>query len=47
MSLPDIASLEGFSLAELRDVVGRLVGEVQRRSLTTRRCEPGLKRSRR
>jgi len=30
MSLPDIASLEGFSLAELRDVVGRLVGEVQR-----------------
>jgi hypothetical protein len=30
MSLPDAASLEGFSLAELRDVVGRLVGEVQR-----------------
>ena len=30
MSLPDAASLEGFSLAELRDVVGRLVGEVRR-----------------
>jgi len=30
MSLPDAASLEAFSLAELRDVVGRLVGEVQR-----------------
>ena len=30
MSLPDAASLEAFSLAELRKVVGRLVGEVQR-----------------
>ncbi len=30
MTLPDAASLEGFSLAELRDVVGRLVGEVRR-----------------
>ncbi len=30
MSLPDAASLEAFSLAELRDVVDRLVGEVQR-----------------
>jgi len=29
MTLPDAASLEGFSLAELREVVGRLVGEVQ------------------
>ncbi len=30
MSLPDAASLEALSLAELRDVVGRLVGEVRR-----------------
>jgi len=30
MSLPDAASLDAFSLAELRDVVGRLVGEVRR-----------------
>jgi hypothetical protein len=30
MSLPDAASLEAFSLAELREVVGRLVGEVRR-----------------
>ena len=30
MSLPDAASLEGLSLAELREVVGRLVGEMQR-----------------
>jgi len=30
MSLPDAASLEAFSLAELREVVGRLVGEVHR-----------------
>ncbi len=30
MSLPDAASLEVFSLAELREVVGRLVGEVRR-----------------
>ena len=30
MSLPDAASLEAFSLAELRDVVGCLVGEVRR-----------------
>ncbi len=30
MSLPDAASLEGFSLAELREVVGRLAGEVRR-----------------
>jgi len=30
MSLPDAASLEAFSLAELRDVVGRLLGEVRR-----------------
>ncbi len=30
MPLPDAASLEAFSLAELRDVVGRLVGKVQR-----------------
>jgi len=30
MTLPDAASLEGFSLAGLREVVGRLVGEVQR-----------------
>jgi hypothetical protein len=30
LSLPDAASLEAFSLAELREVVGRLVGEVQR-----------------
>jgi len=30
MSLPDAASLEVFSLAELRGVVGRLVGEVRR-----------------
>ena len=29
MSLPDAASLEGFSLAELREGVGRLVGEVR------------------
>jgi len=28
MSLPDAASLEAFSLAELRDVVGRLVGRL-------------------
>ena len=28
--MPDAASLEAFSLAELRDVVGRLVGEVGR-----------------
>jgi len=28
--LPDAASLEGFSLAELREVVGRLVSEVRR-----------------
>jgi len=30
MSLPAAASLEAFSLAELREVVGRLVGEVRR-----------------
>ena len=30
MTLPDAASLEAFSLAELREVVGRLVGEVRR-----------------
>jgi hypothetical protein len=30
MSLPDAASLEAFSLAELREVVGRLVGEMRR-----------------
>jgi len=30
MTLPDAASLEGFSLAGLREVVGRLVGEAQR-----------------
>jgi len=30
MMLPDAASLEGFSLAESREVVGRLVGEVRR-----------------
>ena len=30
MSLPDAASLEAFSLAELREVVGRLIGEVRR-----------------
>ncbi len=30
MTLPDAASLEVFSLAELREVVGRLVGEVRR-----------------
>jgi len=30
MTLPDAASLEGFSLAEVREVVGRLVGEVRR-----------------
>jgi hypothetical protein len=30
MSLPDAASLDAFSLAELREVVGRLVGEVHR-----------------
>jgi hypothetical protein len=30
MSLPDAASLEAFSLAELREVMGRLVGEVRR-----------------
>jgi len=30
MSLPDAALLEAFSLAELREVVGRLIGEVQR-----------------
>ena len=28
--MPNAASLEGFSLAELREAVGRLVGEVQR-----------------
>ncbi len=28
MSLPDAASLEAFSVAELRDVVGALVAEV-------------------
>ncbi len=30
MSLPDAASLEAFSLAELREMVGRLIGEVRR-----------------
>ncbi len=30
MTLPDAALLEGLSLAELRDLVGTLVGEVQR-----------------
>ena len=30
MSLPDSVSLGAFSLAELREVVGRLVGEVRR-----------------
>jgi len=30
MTLPDAASLEVFSLAEMREVIGRLVGEVQR-----------------
>ncbi len=30
MSLPDAALLEAFSFAELREVVGRLVGEVRR-----------------
>ena len=30
MSLPDAASLEVFSLAELREAVGRLVSEVRR-----------------
>ena len=30
MTLPDAASLEAFSFAELREVVGRLVGEVRR-----------------
>jgi Transposase IS66 family len=30
MLLPEAALLEGFSLAELREVVGRLVGEVRR-----------------
>jgi len=30
MPLPDAASLEAFSLAELRKVVGYLVGEVRR-----------------
>ena len=30
MTLPDASSLEAFSLAELREVVGRLVGEVRR-----------------
>ena len=30
MSLPDAASLEAFSLAELRDVVGCFLGEVRR-----------------
>ena len=30
MSLPDAASLEAFSLAELQEVVSRLVGEVRR-----------------
>ena len=30
MSLPDAALLEGFSLAELREVVGHLVDEVRR-----------------
>jgi len=30
MTLPDAASLEVFSLAKLREVIGRLVGEVQR-----------------
>jgi len=30
MTLPDAASLEVFSLAGLREVVGRLVGEVRR-----------------
>ena len=30
MTLPDAASLEGFSLAEVREIVGRLVGEVRR-----------------
>ena len=30
MTLPDAASLEGVSLTELREVIGRLVGEVRR-----------------
>jgi len=30
MTLPDAASLEALSLAELREVVGCLVGEVRR-----------------
>jgi hypothetical protein len=30
MSPQDATSVEGFSLAELREVVGRLVGEVRR-----------------
>ena len=30
MTLPDASSLEAFSLAELREVVGRLIGEVRR-----------------
>jgi len=35
MTLPDAASLEGFSLAELREVVGRLVGEVRKHPADT------------
>jgi len=40
--LPDAASLEGFSLAELRDVVGRLVGEVRRLHLDNAALQAGV-----
>ena len=42
MSLPDAALLEGFSLAELRNVVGRLVDEAQRLHSDSLASQAGL-----